>query len=114
VKIAGKPSGDSKVANKVKGDKWTLKWEGRRGEQTGELIIGKKASFYNGEKIEVIAEENKIIFETPLVLPFGTVTLSFDGKVSSTSNKINGTLTLKMPNGNENKVPFSGEKAVSK
>ena len=112
VKIAGKPSGDSKVANKVKGDKWTLKWEGRRGEQTGELIIGKKASFYNGEKVEVNAEDNKIIFETPLVLPFGTITLSFDGIVSS--NKINGTLTLKMPNGNESEVPFSGEKVVSK
>ena len=112
VKIAGKPSGDSKVANKVKGDKWTLKWKGRRGEQTGELIIGKKASFYNGEKVEVNAEDNKIIFETPLVLPFGTITLSFDGIVSS--NKINGTLTLKMPNGNESEVPFSGEKVVSK
>ena len=55
-------------------------------------------------------EDNKIIFETPLVLPFGTITLSFDGNV--TSNKINGTLTLKMPDGNENKVPFSGEKVV--
>ena len=112
VKIAGKPSSNSKDTKKVKGDKWALKWEGRRGEQTGELIIGKKASFYNGEKVEVITEDNKIIFETPLVLPFGTVTLSFDGNVSS--NKINGTLTLKMSNGNENKVPFSGEKAVSK
>ena len=34
--------------------------------------------------------------------------LNFEGKISS--NKVDGTLTLKFPNGNESKVPFSGEK----
>ena len=53
-------------------------------------------------------KDNKLKFEAPLVLPFGTIMLNFEGKISS--NKVDGTLTLKLPNGNESKVPFSGEK----
>ena len=65
-----------------------------------------------GDKVEVNLIEDKMVFEAPLVLPFGTIQLEFDGIILS--NKINGTLTLKLPDGNENPVTFSGEKQVSK
>ena len=45
VKLAGKPSEKPKKAAEIKGDKWLLKWQGRNGEQTGDLIIGKKFHF---------------------------------------------------------------------
>ena len=85
-----------------------MKWQGRNGERTGDLTVGKKVSFFNGEKIDLELKDNKLKFEAPLVLPFGTIMLNFEGKISS--NKVDGTLTLKLPNGNESKVPFSGEK----
>ena len=112
VKVAGKVSKVVKDSKKINGDKWTLKWQGRRGEQSGELIIGKEFSTFNGDKVEVNLIEDKMVFEAPLVLPFGTIQLEFDGIILS--NKINGTLTLKLPDGNENSVTFSGEKKVSK
>ena len=112
VKLARKPSDSSKKPSGIKGDKWVLKWQGRGGERSGELILGKKVSTFNGEKTDVETDGKKLKFETPLVLPFGTITLKFNGDISS--NGINGTLTLKLPNGNENEVPFSGSKVTSK
>tara|TARA_Y200000002_G_scaffold59170_1_gene44608 strand:- start:101 stop:1657 length:1557 start_codon:yes stop_codon:yes gene_type:complete len=112
VKLAGKPSDSSKKPSGIKGDKWVLKWQGRGGERSGELILGKKVSTFNGEKTDVETDGKKLKFETPLVLPFGTITLNFNGNISS--DKVEGILTLKMPNGNENEVPFSGSKVTPK
>ena len=112
VKLAGAPPSKSKKNKEVKGEYWTLKWQGRGGERSGELVIGKKASTFNGEKTDVTIQDNKLKFEAPLVLPFGTITLKFSGDI--TANDIDGTLTLKMPNGNESQVPFAGSKVVSK
>jgi hypothetical protein len=64
------------------------------------------------KKTDVETDGKKLKFESPLVLPFGTITLKFNGNISS--NNINGILTLKLPNGNENEVPFSGSKVTSK
>ena len=110
VKLAGGAPSNSK--KKIKGDQWTLKWQGRGGERSGVLVIGKKVSTFNGEKTDVKVQGNNVKFESPLILPFGTITLSFNGEIAS--NNIDGTLTLKMPNGSENEVPFSGSKVVSK
>ena len=112
VKLAGAPPSKSKKNKEVKGEYWTLKWQGRGGERSGELVIGQKASTFNGEKTDVTIQDNKLKFEAPLVLPFGTITLKFSGDI--TANDIDGTLTLKMPNGNESQVPFAGSKVVSK
>ena len=112
VKLAGGAPSTSKISQKVKGDKWILKWQGRGGERSGELVIGKKSSTFNGEKTDVTIQDNKLGFEAPLVLPFGTITLKFNGVIAA--NNIEGTLTLKMPNGNESQVPFTGSKEASK
>ena len=75
IKLAGKPSEKPKKAPEIKGDKWLLKWQGRNGERTGDLTVGKKVSFFNGEKIDIELKDNKLKFEAPLILPFGTIML---------------------------------------
>ena len=63
VKLAGKPLEKPKKAPEIKGDKWLLKWQGRNGERTGDLTVGKKVSFFNGEKIDLELKDNKLKFE---------------------------------------------------
>ncbi len=107
VKIAGQKPKKQK-SKSISGEKWLLTWQSRRGEQTGTLIIGKENSTFNEEKVEVKINDNTLVFEAPIVLPFGTITLNFDGKISN--NKIEGTIITKLPNGNENSGSFSGKK----
>ena len=107
VKIAGQKPKKQK-SKSISGEKWLLTWQSRRGEQTGTLIIGKENSTFNEEKVEVKITDNTLVFEAPIVLPFGTITLNFDGKISN--NTIEGTIITKLPNGNENSGSFSGKK----
>ena len=110
VKIAGQKPKKQK-SKSISGEKWLLTWQSRRGEQTGTLIIGKENSTFNEEKVEVKITDNKLVFEAPIVLPFGTITLNFDGKISN--NTIEGTIITKLPNGNENSGSFTGKKDKS-
>ena len=112
VKIADKANTKSKE-RKIKGEEWVLEWEGRRGTQTGKLILGDKKSFFNEDEVSINKDGKNISFKAPLVLPFGTLELLFEGEFLGETLK--GILTISgLPNGQTRENPFSGKKVLSK
>ena len=88
--------------------KWLLEWKTRRGDSSGELTLSSKANLFDGEPIRVQKTDNKIAFDAELVLPFGILTLSFDGTISD--DTMSGMITMSgLPNGNTPTFPFSGK-----
>ena len=112
VKISDKPNTKS-TERKIKGEEWVLEWEGRRGTQTGTLILGDKKSYFNEDEVSINKDGKNISFKAPLVLPFGTLELLFEGIFLGETLK--GTLTISgLPNGQTRENPFSGKKVLSK
>ena len=92
-----------------KGEKWTLKWNTRRGPASGELLIGKDKSLFNDEPVEIVRAGNDINFIGKLVLPFGVLDLDFNGTIDGDS--MGGKLTIRgLPGGNTPVVDFTGTK----
>ena len=86
---------------------WLLKWQTNRGEQSGIFVLSSKASLYNDEPVLVTKKNEKIYFDTDLVLPFGIITLSF--ALSPAPDSLNGTVILSgLPNGREVEIDVSG------
>ena len=112
VKIAGKARGAETKKVKIKGEKWILEWQGRQGKQSGTLLIGKDKSYFNDQEIKVTRKDNNVSFVTSLTLPFATLELLFEGKISD--NTLNGNLTISgLPNGQTRENTFSGKRVGS-
>ena len=98
-----------KRADGPKGEKWTLNWNTRRGPASGELLIGKDKSLFNDEPVEVVRAGNDINFIGKLVLPFGVLSLDFNGTIDGDS--MAGKLTISgLPGGRTLDVDFTGTK----
>ena len=50
-----------------------------------ELLIGKDKSLFNDEPVEVVRAGNDINFIGKLVLPFGVLSLDFNGTIDGTA-----------------------------
>ena len=88
--------------------KWLLEWETRRGASSAELTLSSKANLYDGEPILVTKSDDKVAFDAEVVLPFGILTLSFDGTIEGQA--MSGMITMSgLPNGNTPSFPFSGK-----
>ncbi len=112
VKIAGKSRGAETKKVKIQGEKWILEWQGRQGKQSGTLLIGKDKSYFNDQEIKVTRKDNNVSFVTSLTLPFATLELLFEGKISD--NILNGNLTISgLPNGQTRENTFSGKRVGS-
>ena len=86
---------------------WLLKWQTRRGEQTGKFQLSSRASLYNDKPVFVTKRDGAVYFDTELVLPFGIVTLSFE--LTPTSTSMNGIVILSgLPNGKEVQMDVTG------
>ena len=98
-----------KRADGPKGERWTLNWSTRRGPASGELLIGKDKSLFNDEPVEVVRAGNDINFIGKLVLPFGVVSLDFNGSIDG--DNMAGKLTIGgLPGGRTLAVDFTGTK----
>ena len=87
---------------------WELAWTTNRGETTAELALSSKANLYNGEPIAVKRDGDKLQFEAEVVLPFGILTLGFDGAIAGET--MSGTVTLSgLPNGRTPSFDFAGK-----
>ena len=92
-----------------KGEKWTLGWTTRRGPAEGDLVLGKKKSFFNDEPVEVTRTGDNIAFVGKLVLPFAVISLDFKGTIAGDS--MAGKVTLSgFPSGNTPTFDFTGKK----
>ena len=107
----GRPKPEAPKAAKPGDDavSWTLKWQTRRGEQTGNLVLSDAVNLYNGQPVEVVKEAGRLKFTGELTLPFGIIELKFDGEIDGAI--MTGTVTLiGLPNGNEPVLDFQGKK----
>ena len=87
---------------------WLLEWKTRRGDSSAELTLSSKANLYDGEPILVTKNGDKVVFDAEVVLPFGILTLSFDGTIAGES--MSGDIVLSgLPNGNTPTFPFTGK-----
>ena len=87
---------------------WLLEWSTRRGDSSAILQLSSKANLYDDEPIFVKKEGNKVAFDAELVLPFGILTLSFDGTIEGEA--MSGMITMSgLPNGNTPSFPFTGK-----
>ncbi len=87
---------------------WLLEWKTRRGDSSAILTLSSKANLYDDEPILVQKEGNKVAFDAELVLPFGILTLSFDGTIEGEA--MSGMITMSgLPNGNTPSFPFTGK-----
>lgn len=87
---------------------WALAWKTRRGDSSAELTLSSKANLYDGEPIRVTKTGDKVAFDAEVVLPFGILTLSFDGTIDGQA--MSGMITMSgLPNGNTPSFPFSGK-----
>ena len=94
-----------------KGEKWTLSWTTRRGPAEGDLVLGKKKSFFNDEPVDVTRTGDDIAFVGKLVLPFAVISLDFKGTIDGDS--MAGKVTLSgFPSGNTPTLDFTGKKAA--
>ena len=87
---------------------WKLEWTTPRGDASADLILSSKANLFNGEPIEVTKNGDNLLFAGELVLPFGILTLNFDGKIDGT--QMAGQLKMSgLPNGREPQMDFTGK-----
>ena len=87
---------------------YLLEWKTRRGDSSAELTLSSKANLYDGEPIAVTKTNDKVVFDAEVVLPFGILTLSFDGTMAD--NAMTGMITMSgLPNGNTPSFPFTGK-----
>jgi len=87
---------------------WKLEWTTPRGDASADLVLSSKANLFNGEPIEVTKKGDNLLFAGELVLPFGILTLNFDGKIDG--DKMAGQLKMSgLPNGREPQMDFTGK-----
>ena len=87
---------------------YLLEWKTRRGDSSAELTLSSKANLYDGEPIRVTKTGDKLAFDAEVVLPFGILTLSFDGTLAN--GAMTGMITMSgLPNGNTPSFPFTGK-----
>ena len=87
---------------------WKLEWTTPRGDASADLVLSSKANLFNGEPIEVTKKGDNVLFAGELVLPFGILTLNFDGRIDG--SQMTGQLKMSgLPNGREPQMDFTGK-----